>query len=44
MIQKTHIFLCTLLFTMVFITLTVSGQAPQAPQAEPSAETTFYVL
>ena len=43
MIQKTHFFLYTLLFAIVFSTFAVSGQVPPAPQADYSAEATFYV-
>jgi len=44
MIPKTHFFLYTLLFAMVFSTFAAFGQAPPAPQVELSAEATFYVL
>jgi len=43
MIQKTNIFLCTLLLVMVFSTLAVSGKDRPVPQAALLAEATFYV-
>ena len=43
MIQKKYFFHYTLLFAVVFFTLSVYGTAASTPQTTHSAEATFYV-